>query len=536
MLVTLTLILSFPAMAAEFQVTDAAGLQSALDTAQNNGQDDTIFLAAGNYKVNIVLHYEESRALVIQGEPGTTPYDVILDGDGKGSVMEAYFNGEGSMTISGLTVEKGTNGGLRLTCRKDSKFHLVLENIIIQDNSRPTADGGGVAVSGFANTETQLEIRNSVIRNNRSGRRSGGLQVETSGGNSVFDVLIVNSLVYGNQADWPGGGVALYASEVGDNNVTRGKILHSTITGNEAGTGEGGGGGVMVQARGTANASLDAYNTIVYGNTSDIQAQDLSVVQYDSGSSTVNAFNSNINVVALDAGFYNPTSVINGDPLFIDPVNDNYRLRSDSSCIDAGTAAVPSPPGLPATDFEGNPRISGPAPDIGAYEYVGSKINPDEGTIGTLLEITGAEFGTKKGKVSVGSSALKIIKWTTGWIQASLTKALSAGAYDVRIEPKGTEAIVIPAGFTFMEPAINSVEPASGSVNDEITLRGQFFGTKRGKVTLGGKNCRIKTWTMNASTGASEVRLVVPRGLSAGPHELKITNGVGSDTVNFTVD
>jgi len=35
--------------AEEFHVTNATGLQNALTTAQNNGQDDVIYLAAGVY-------------------------------------------------------------------------------------------------------------------------------------------------------------------------------------------------------------------------------------------------------------------------------------------------------------------------------------------------------------------------------------------------------------------------------------------------------------------------------------------------------
>ena len=104
------------------------------------------------------------------------------------------------------------------------------------------------------------------------------------------------------------------------------------------------------------------------------------------------------------------------------------------------------------------------------------------------------------------------------------------------IKYKGMDPIVLPGGFTSMEPVIDSVEPATGSGNDEMALIGRFFGTRRGKVTLGEKNCRITAWTMNAGTGASGGRFVVPRGLSAGPHELKIINGVGSDTTLFTVE
>jgi len=44
------------------------------------------------------------------------------------------------------------------------------------------------------------------------------------------------------------------------------------------------------------------------------------------------------------------------------------------------------------------------------------------------------------------------------------------------------------------------------------------------------------TWTMDPKTGASKVRVVVPRGLSPGIHELTITNEVGSGTTNFTVE
>jgi predicted outer membrane repeat protein len=51
------------------------------------------------------------------------------------------------------------------------------------------------------------------------------------------------------------------------------------------------------------------------------------------------------------------------DPLFINPDSDNYMLRYDSPCIDAGT-----PNGAPEVDLNGQSRPCGSRIDLGAYE------------------------------------------------------------------------------------------------------------------------------------------------------------------------
>jgi hypothetical protein len=55
---------------------------------------------------------------------------------------------------------------------------------------------------------------------------------------------------------------------------------------------------------------------------------------------------------------------ISADPLLVDPANGNFHLDTGSSCIDKG-----DPSNYPATDFEGDPRPQGSAPDIGADEF-----------------------------------------------------------------------------------------------------------------------------------------------------------------------
>jgi Disaggregatase related len=55
---------------------------------------------------------------------------------------------------------------------------------------------------------------------------------------------------------------------------------------------------------------------------------------------------------------------ISADPLLADPSGGDVHLISGSPCINKG-----DPVNYPPTDFEGDGRPAGPAPDIGADEY-----------------------------------------------------------------------------------------------------------------------------------------------------------------------
>lgn len=156
--------------------------------------------------------------------------------------------------------------------------------------------------------------------------------------------------------------------------------------------------------------------------------------------------------------------------------------------------------------------------------------------MGTEIIIIDSGFGTAKRKVLLESIGLTVLKWKDTWIWGRLAKPLSPGTYDITIEPKGAEAVVFEDGFIVKTPEIKFVDPASGSAADQITLNGFFFGSKKGKVTLGGKNCRVLRWTMVPTTGESLIRFIVPKGLAPGSNALEVKNGVGSVITNFTVE
>jgi hypothetical protein len=152
----------------------------------------------------------------------------------------------------------------------------------------------------------------------------------------------------------------------------------------------------------------------------------------------------------------------------------------------------------------------------------GTAVTPGEGTFGTEVTINGFNFGIKKGKVFIGGTALKVLEWSDGSILCSLTKVIAPGTYDVTIqpgEPKGAAAIIEKNAFTVKAAEIDSIKEGEGSAYDQVTIQGKFFGTKKGAVYLeyedGGspvrKGCKVLNWTMDPTTGESEIVFVVPK-------------------------
>jgi hypothetical protein len=149
---------------------------------------------------------------------------------------------------------------------------------------------------------------------------------------------------------------------------------------------------------------VDVRNAIASGDGADIQAQGGL-----EGETKLEAASSNFDVVqqlvssTVVEGPGNQTS----PPIFVNAGAGDYREAPGSPTIDAG---VPDPLSEPY-DLDGNPRTVGPAPDIGAYEYVPPP--PPVGRIELLklspqrfrsANLGGAIVSARKRRVRVGAT------------------------------------------------------------------------------------------------------------------------------------
>src|SRR5262245_55565891 len=249
---------------------DVAGLVAALDTANKNGEPDTINLAPGApYALTAPPPPGGGYGLTVQADGGNL---LTINGNGAtitraaGSPDFGIFavNSGAFVTLSDLTLTNGNNpvfgGGIY------SLGTLTLSNSTLSGISAK-GDGGGIYSEGT------LTLSSSTLSGNRAELFGGGifsfstliLTNSTLSGNSakgdgggIFSrstLELSNSTLSGNMANGGGGGIA---------NVGFATVTNATITANRAdadfdNTGQGG--GIYTPAD-----TLRLRNTIVAGN------------------------------------------------------------------------------------------------------------------------------------------------------------------------------------------------------------------------------------------------------------------------------
>ena len=180
---------------------------------------------------------------------------------------------------------------------------------------------------------------------------------------AIGGTVLVSSLLAENNASAYGGGVA---GGAGPLNVT-----NCSIAGNTAGA---------LGAGMAVGHNSNITNSILWGNVVDpeggawtdevaqVEGIEFAIIEY----SDIQGW----------SGTYGGIGNTGLDPLFVDPADDDgplgplgsdFRIRSDSPCINAGLTetAYPSPwdPPPPNLDLDGKPRVLCDLVDMGAYEF-----------------------------------------------------------------------------------------------------------------------------------------------------------------------
>lgn len=106
----------------------------------------------------------------------------------------------------------------------------------------------------------------------------------------------------------------------------------------------------------------------------------------------------------------------------------------------------------------------------------------------------------------------------------------SAGPYDLRIRPKGQKTPFSLAGMVIELPSVSSVSPPAAARRAEVTIEGEFFGVKKGRVRIDGRPAKVLSWTDTA------IRVRVPDTQTTGLVFLDVMNQAGpAPRSTFTV-
>jgi hypothetical protein len=158
-----------------------------------------------------------------------------------------------------------------------------------------------------------------------------------------------------------------------------------------------------------------------------------------------------------------------------------------------------------------------------------TSLSPASSTVGTLVTITGTNFGASQGASTVmfnGTAATP-----TGWSATSIVVPVPVGATSGNLVV--TVNGVASAGVAFtvlLTPSIVNLSPPSAAVGAPVTITGTNFGASQGASTV------TFNGTAATPTGWSATSIVVPVPVGATSGNVVVTiNGVASAGAAFTV-
>ncbi len=170
---------------------------------------------------------------------------------------------------------------------------------------------------------------------------------------------------------------------------------------------------------------------------------------------------------------------------------------------------------------------------------VALNLSPASGPVGTVVTITGDNFGTSAADLSVtfasltGTVAGTITSVSNGSIQVTVPATALTGS--VVVTRTGAAAGTSTAGTFSVTPVVSSLSPTSGAEGSAVTITGTGLGNASW-VSFNGVRVQSRNFTStNYTTQPNTITLNVPLGASTGPVVVATAGGPSNSTVVFTV-
>lgn len=148
-----------------------------------------------------------------------------------------------------------------------------------------------------------------------------------------------------------------------------------------------------------------------------------------------------------------------------------------------------------------------------------TSLQPESGPYGTLVTIKGNGFQPEgEMNVSFGDSLATIDSATQDEIQTIVPEGIGTGSIQVLVMVEGDTASGPNFTVESKSPAINSVEPDSGTVGTEVMIKGMNFSATASENTIefNGTAATVKSATK------TELVTDVPQGATDGPIEVTV--------------
>ena len=240
----------------------------------------------------------------------------------------------------------------------------TVKNNIIRGNTAGLAGfnpswghGGGVYILG-----NNARLEGNQIQDNTAVGFAGGGNMQWGGlGGGLYisgSPTLINNNFTGNAALYRGSGVYIVGGAP--------KLYFNTISANSAGSGNDETGVYVVEKSASQKSQVFLWNSIIDNQETGIY------VKGDVTANTINVdgilWHGNIHNTA-GSGTIFLAHEHSGDPLFVNPGNNNYHIRNGSAAINQGLN-VNIPADL-TTDIDGKARIANGVVDLGSDEYDG---------------------------------------------------------------------------------------------------------------------------------------------------------------------